>query len=174
MKPWSSDAEGLRRAVVDVVERHELQHQIDGPLLPLARPVLERMAGYVDETKERVNRELSAYVAQMTTASPHVGLVIPLRFVLVHDRGHYHHAGVLMLEALAQRRVQDAGGELDATAAGEAFDDLATLDAEALRARARAAWEELFGDELPEVRALDETSVPGGDVKQLGSGGGAP
>lgn len=153
------DVDNATRASIDEVERHELQHQIDGPLLTLARPVLRKLAGYTDEAQERVNRELSAYVAQLTRASK-LGLILPLRFVLLDDGGTYHHAGVLLFEALSDRTVRDAAGRVDPALVLEVFEDLARLDDDGLAARARAAWERLYGDELPDVVALDEQVAP--------------
>ncbi|HZO14781.1 MAG TPA: hypothetical protein VFB62_16015 [Polyangiaceae bacterium] len=156
--------EKLREQVVDVVERHEIQHQIDGPLLPLARPVLEKLAGYYDEAKDRVNRELSAHVAQLTAPAPHVGLVIPLRFVLLQDRGTYHHAAVLMFEALGDRSIRDESGDVIVTEAAAVYQELAALSAADLAARAATTWKRLFGDELPTVTRKEGAVAPGGDV----------
>jgi hypothetical protein len=172
------DEAALRQGVVEVVERHELQHQIDGPLLPLPRPVLEKLAGYADESKERANRELSAYVAQLTAKAPHIGLVIPLRFALLQNRGTYHHAAVMMFEALGGRTIRDSGGDVVPRDAVTVYQELADLDAGALAARARDTWEALYGDELPTVSPIDETSAPGGDAPVDASAheaaGGAP
>src|SRR5690606_26108035 len=131
-----ADAAAPRTALLAKVERHELQHQIDGPLLPLAAPVLRKLGGYTDEVQERVNRELSAYLAQLTIETPKIGLIIPLRFSLMQSRGIYHHAAVLMFEALVDRRLRE-GGKVDVSAFGVAFDELANLDDDALRERAR-------------------------------------
>jgi hypothetical protein len=139
-------------AISAKVERHELQHQIDGPLLPMATPVMKKLAGYADHAQARVNRELSAYLAQLTanTSPLHVGLIIPLRFCLLEDRGTYHHAAVLMFEALGQRSVR-SGRRVDPALLAPVFDDLLALDETALSERASEAWEDLFGDDLPRV-----------------------
>ncbi len=152
-----SDVGRATDAVLAKVERHELQHQIDGPLLRIARPVLRKLAGYADETQERVNRELSAYVAQLSADSPlpKLGLVIPLRFALLQDRGIYHHAAVLMFEAMAGTEIRDARGRVQPARLGEVFDGLMALDDDALRARAAEVWQELFGDPLPRVERMD-------------------
>lgn len=149
-------------AVIASVERHELQHQIDGPLLRLAAPVRRKLAGYTDAAIERANRELSAYVAQLTMeATPvHIGLVLPFRFALLTDRGTYHHAAVLALEALVARTIRDDRGRVIPEALGAAFDELAALDDQALRARATKAWEGLFGAELPPARLVEEVVAP--------------
>jgi len=144
------------------VERHELQHQIDGPLLPLAKPVLRKLAGYTDEAQDRVNRELSAYIAQLTVTShsAKLGLVVPFRFALLNDRGNYHHAAVLMFEALGQRRVRTIRGVVDPVGLTDVFDELNALDDQALRAQAAQTWEALFGGTLADVRAIDDTVAP--------------
>lgn len=156
------DAPTLGDTITAQVERHELQHQIDGPLLPLAPPVLEKLAGYAEDAQARVNRELSAYLAQLTsTGSPlHVGLIVPLRFALLDSRGVYHHAAVLLFEGMGTRRVRTARGRVDPVSLAAVFDELAGLDEAALRGRARATWAELFDDELPEVRLLEESAAP--------------
>ena len=150
------------QAVIASVERHELQHQIDGPLLRLAAPVRRKLAGYTDAAVERANRELSAYVAQLTMeASPvHIGLVLPFRFALLTGRGTYHHAAVLTMEALVGRSVRDDRGAVAADELRAAFDELAALDDAALRVRATAAWETLFGDELRTARLVEEVVAP--------------
>jgi hypothetical protein len=152
----------VNEAVTAKVERHELQHQIDGPLLPMATSVLEKLGGYADAAQERVNRELSAYLAQLTSQqSPvHVGLVVPLRFVLLHNRGTYHHAAVLMFEALGGRRIRDARGRIQTSLLAPVFEELVALSEQALRERAADAWERLFDDELPPVVFLDEQHSP--------------
>jgi len=163
LKDLMADEKVARRAAVGIVERHELQHQIDGPLLALAKPVLKKLAGYTDTAKERVNRELSAYVAQLTGAPAAVklGLITPFRFAVLQDRGTYHHAAVLLFEALGRRPVRDAFGDVDHQQLTEVFAELCGLDDAALRARAAEAWDDLFGEELLPVTALDTTVAPG-------------
>ncbi len=158
-----SDENTARAAAVGHVERHELQHQMDGPLLTLAKPVLKKLAGYTDSAKERVNRELSAYVAQLSGAHSQVrqGLITPFRFAVLQDRGTYHHAAVLLFEALGRGPARNALGDVDHQRLTAIFDELCALDDQALRQRAAEAWDELFGDELPVVKALDETVTPG-------------
>jgi hypothetical protein len=158
-------------ASIDEVERHELQHQIDGPLLSLAGPVLEKLAGYTDDAKDRVNRELSAYIAQLThVSSPaKLGLIMPLRFALLSDRGTYHHAAVLLFEALVDRPVCDARGDVDPALVEAAFDELIALPDEALRRRAADAWERLYGEQLPHVERIDETAAPDADTSAAAS-----
>lgn len=152
----------LTDALAGQVERHELQHQIDGPLLPLAPSVMEKLAGHADAAQARVNRELSAYVAQLTspTSPVHVGLIVPLRFALLDTRGVYHHAAVLLFEGMGARRVRTARGRVDPALLASVFDELTALDEAALRARAQKTWAALFHDDLAEVRLLDESSAP--------------
>ena len=148
--------DNAQAAVIADVERHELQHQIDGPLLTIARPVLRKLAGYTDDAQDRVNRELSAYVAQITVqgADNKLGLILPFRFALLDDRGTYHHAAVLMFEALGERSIRNARGDVDPPKLVEVFDALIALSSDGLRARAAEAWEDLFGDPLPDVKPL--------------------
>jgi hypothetical protein len=96
-------------------------------------------------------------VAQVTSrAEPaSLSLVVPLRFALLDARGVYHHAAVLLFEALARRPLRDAFGDIDTAAVAGAFEELAALDDDSLRARASEAWRELFRHELPQVSARD-------------------
>lgn len=153
---------GLHEAVVAKVERHELQHQIDGPLLPLATGVLAKLGGYADDAQERANRELSAFLAQLTARSSlvHVGLIDPLRFALLDDRGTYHHAAVLMFEALGRRSIRGPSGRVDAAHLSPVFAELADMSADTLRERAATAWEAAFGEELAPVELLDTSPDP--------------
>ncbi len=151
----------LAQAEANNTARHELQHQIDGPLLTLAAPVLRKLAAYTNEAQERVNRELSAYLAELANGEgpPKLVLVTPLRFALINDRGTYHHASVLLFGALAGKRLHDMG-EVDAEALSEVFDELRKLDDDALRGRAAKAWEELFDNELLMVRPNGDELAP--------------
>lgn len=146
---------GLSPAIVAVTDRHELQHQIDGPHLAMASAVLERLPARGDAYKERVNRELSAYVAEMTApeVSPLVGLIHLVRFA-AQGRGHLHDVAMLAFEAMVDRPLDDAFGR-DHRAIADAFAELAGLPPEGLRARAARAWQRLYGDELVEAVALD-------------------
>jgi hypothetical protein len=162
LKELLSDGNAASDAVTGKVERHELQHQIDGPLLSLTKPVLRKLAGYTDRAQDRVNRELSAYVAQVAMPVPgtKLGLIVPFRFALLSERGTYHHAAVLMFEALGKRGVRDVRGDVDPTKLTAVLDELVAMNDDALRARASEAWKDLFGELLPEVKQLDETAAP--------------
>jgi hypothetical protein len=138
----------LLEAVIASTERHELQHQLDGPLLPMARPVMRRLGRHGEGLRERVNRELSAYLAELAGPQPHLALVVPLRFALGARRGPYHHASVLLFGALdGTIRAPDDDG------IARIFDTLSAIDGPALNRRARATWQRLYGDELPTVVA---------------------
>gem|GEM_PF-4594742 len=133
-------------------ERHELQHQIDGPQLPIASVVHERMGPYATWARNDVNRELSAHLAELTAkeASPHLELIfIYGNAYRGHARGKYTHAAVMVLEALVGRSLEGEGK----APLNSAFRELTAMPSEDLRTRARAAWEELYGSPLPSVRA---------------------
>ncbi len=144
---------GLLPALTLSTERHEIQHQLDGPHLAMASLVLRRMAGYADDAQRRVNRELSAYVAELTTegASPRLGLIHLARFALLSRGGAEHHVALIAFEALTGRDVRDGRGRVDRGAVGAAFGELAAEDDGALRNRAARAWGELFGGGLAEL-----------------------
>lgn len=148
--------EGLAPNIIAVTDRHELQHQIDGPHLPLSSAVLERLAGHGEALQTRVNRELSAYVAELTDPDvpPLLGLIHLVRFAL-QGRGYLSHVALIAFEAMVDRPLADADGDPDRRAVADAFAELAGLDAETQRARAASAWRRLFGVDLVTVRALD-------------------
>jgi hypothetical protein len=132
-----------------LVERHELQHQIDGPQLTRSPAVLQALAGYADDAIDEVNRELSAYMAELTTPriSPKLALVHVMPFVLARDGSALRFVVELELRALSGRPDATSPRELAAI-----FDELAALSDDALRARARESYEDLFDAELPDVQ----------------------
>jgi hypothetical protein len=142
------DRAALLAALVAQTERHELQHQIDGPHLPLPSSLLDRMSGYTDAAQELVSRELSAYVAELTAtdSSPKLGLIALLRFTRAGPRSALHHVSVLAIQALAQKDLDGGPAEI-----AHAYSELFALDDAALRQRAHDAWEDLYGDDLPEI-----------------------
>jgi hypothetical protein len=132
-----------------LVERHELQHQIDGPKLTHSPAVLQALAGYAGDAIDEVNRELSAYLAELTTprVSPKLALVHVMPFVLARDGSALRFVVELELRALSGRARASSPRELAAI-----FDELSALSDDALRARARESYEALFDAELPEVK----------------------
>ena len=136
-----------------MTERHELQHQIDGPHLPLSKVVLEDLEGYNEAALQEVNRELSAYVAEFTTAdvSPKLGLVHLYPFVFSRRTSAMHHVSVLALETLGNERLRDPRGEAIIELLRGAFDKLVALSDQELRSRATAGWERVFDAELAHV-----------------------
>lgn len=135
----------LMDALVASTERHELQHQIDGPHLPVASAVMDRLGGYAPAARERVNRELSAYIAEMSaeSAPPALGLVAFYRFAQAPPGNFLNHVAVLAVSALVDR---DA--ESDMTAA---FVELFALTDHELSERVQAAWRRLYGRRLPKL-----------------------
>jgi hypothetical protein len=144
----------LRDNLIVMTERHELQHQIDGPHLPLASQILTRMPGYHEEAQARANRELSAYVAELTSsAPPKLGLIHLIPFALIARGGAEHHVAVIVLSALSGRKVPRVDREegVDAAELSHAIDELFALDDDTLRSRAAALWKDAFGKKLPEI-----------------------
>lgn len=144
----------LRKHLVTMTERHELQHQIDGPHLPISSHVLTRMPGYHEDAQARANRELSAYLAELTSdAPPKLGIVHLIPFALVARGGAEHHVAVIALYALTGRKVPrvDRLEGVDAAELSLAIDELLAMDDATLRTRAAAVWKDAFGKRLPEV-----------------------
>lgn len=148
--------DGLTPAIVATTDRHELQHQIDGPHLPLSSAVLARLGGRHPRLQQRVNRELSAYVAELTApdAPPTVGLIHLVRFAL-QGGGYLHHVAMIAFEAMVDRPLDDGAGGPDHRAVADAFAQLAALPEDILRQRAADAWEALFGQPLAPVASAD-------------------
>ncbi|MEM9693330.1 MAG: hypothetical protein AAGA56_12350, partial [Myxococcota bacterium] len=133
------------------VERHEIQHQIDGPNLPLALPLV--FDAGTEEQRHRISRELSAYFAQlMVSELPRVALTVPLRFAALGGRTEvYHEAAVLMFEALGTSASVRTTDGIDAAALADTYDELVSISDAELRARSRAAYQRMFRRELAEV-----------------------
>ncbi len=145
----------VREGVVLGTERHELQHQIDGPHLPIATGVRSRLEGYALDYQDRVSREVSAFLAELTAdgLAPKLGLWQLLRYQLASEQGTYPRTALVVLEALAGRSLL-RGYEVDAAALWRAWLELFAMPDDELRARARKAWGELFDGELADPRPL--------------------
>lgn len=147
--------EALRATVTAMTERHELQHQIDGPQLVMAGAVERKLAGVRVSDKDRTNRELSAYLAEMTPkdVQPKLTLLWLLKFGAHDGIGINHQIAALLLGALASDAKLQTGIRVNGSDVQHAVVALSTLDDDELRSRAHAAWTTLFGSELPTVRA---------------------
>jgi hypothetical protein len=148
-------AAGDRRAVASGVltatERHELQHQIDGPHVPLSPAVVRIMEGYAHSSQDRVNREVSAFLAELTAegAAPKVTLVQLAQYLLAREdpTGTYGRTAIACFEALSGRSVH-RGYRLDGKAFWSVYEELFTLPDDELRALAKRTWEREFDGEL--------------------------
>ncbi|WP_437281958.1 hypothetical protein WME90_15790 [Sorangium sp. So ce375] len=142
----------LERAVLAGTERHELQHQIDGPHLPLSPAVTELLAGFSDEAQDRVSRELSAYIAEMTAsdAPPQLTLVHLFPFGVVARGGAEHRVATLLLETLAGKKLRLGAREVDPETYAQAFEEQVSRGDDELREAARRGYREHFGVDLQE------------------------
>lgn len=134
----------LGPALIQNTERHELQHQWDGARLPRTGGVLRRLGSYGLGIQTTVNRELSGYLAEMTTpgTAPQLALVLLFRHAFAHRQGIEHETALLTLEALSLPGERFGGP-------AEQFLRLVWLSDEELRSRARRGWARQFGWELP-------------------------
>lgn len=150
-----SDPTRVSKAVLEGTERHELQHQIDGPHLPTAPIVIETMGGYAKSSQDRVNREVSAFLAEATAAgaAPKVALVQLAQYMLARDdnNGTYSKTAVACFEALSKKKIR-RGNRLDGDAFWKVYEELFLLSDDELRQRARLAWSEQFDAELVEPK----------------------
>ncbi|XXT23631.1 hypothetical protein WME94_19010 [Sorangium sp. So ce429] len=142
----------LERAVLAGTERHELQHQIDGPHLPLSPAVAELLAGFSDEAQDRASRELSAYIAEMTAsdAPPQLTLVHLFPFGVVARGGAEHRVATILLETLAGKKLRFGAREVDPETYAQAFEAQVSRGDDELREAARRAYREHFGVDLVE------------------------
>ncbi len=139
----------LRPTLLAVTERHELQHQLDGASMGRSGWLAARLSWQPPEPRARIERELSAYLAQMTAggAAPRLTLLRLLRLSLLVRRGAEYPMARMAFEALGGERV-GADGESIA----RAYRGLRALDDEALRGRAERAWRKVYGRELVGLR----------------------
>lgn len=130
------------------VERHEAQHQIDGRSLRRSPLVRRRLMGVDRKLQREVNRELSAYLAELTTpgAAPRLSLARLLRLATIHRGPIEATAARLALEALAD--------DASAVTPAACFLRLEGLDERALRERAAAAWRRQYGSSLRPLTLL--------------------
>jgi hypothetical protein len=142
----------LERAALAGTERHELQHQIDGPHLPLSPAVAELLAGFSDEAQDRVSRELSAYIAEMTAsdAPPQLTLVHLFPFGVVARGGAEHRVATLLLETLSGKKLRFGAREVDPEMYAQAFEEQVSRGDGELREAARRGYREHFGVDLQE------------------------
>lgn len=141
-----------------VVDRHELQHQIDGPDLPIAGRVRARFSRRGEDWRKRVNREFSSYIAQMTApdAEPHLGVVHLARLAIGETaRRVYPATALLVLEAMTGHAIiEDDGRNVDRAELAQAISALSGMRPEAIRAKAAATWAHEFGSDLPPIKVL--------------------
>jgi len=145
----------VKEGVLLGTERHELQHQIDGPHLPIATGVRSRLEGYTLDYQERVSRETSAFLAELTAEglAPKLGLWQLAQYQLASETGTYARTALIVMEALAGRSLLH-GYAVDGDAFWRAFQELFAMEDDELRARARRAWKDLFDAELAEPKLL--------------------
>jgi hypothetical protein len=130
------------------VSRHELQHQIDRGDPPLAKTLARRARARGLAVPPRINRELSAYLAELTAADgvPRVSLARLLRLAVIDRSRIDGEAARVALQALSGHAADDS-----ATPA-RCYLELTSLDDAALRSLAQTAWQREFGRALPPLR----------------------
>ncbi len=156
LKAYAQDhIEEIPDAILAATERHELQHQIDGPHLPLAGRVIDLLEGYDPSAQDRVNREASAFLAELTTKSiaPKLTLVMLAQHIFAsqEQKGVYAKTAIVVLEALSGRSIR-RGSFVDGDKFWAVYDKLFEEDDDKLRARAKEAWEEMFDTKLPQPK----------------------
>lgn len=145
--------EPLSDALRRTVARHELQHQLDGVEPPVAKSLASRARASGLALPPRINRELSAYLAEMASpaGAPRLSLVRLLRMTLIDAQRIDGAAAGLALQALAV----DAATDAEPPRPERAFVELSTLTEPELRARAARAWQRELGRELRDPVPMD-------------------
>jgi hypothetical protein len=160
----------LRAVLVESVEQHEVQHRLDyarRERLPLPK-ALEAYVGPMEhDGQERraasqATAELSAYLAELARdrRTPRVNLALVARFLF--DRTLWASAesyvalvifdGLTRSLATATRGPFLHDGEIDRARVAEAWLELDQRPGDELRRAARTLWQEMFGEELAELR----------------------
>jgi len=141
-------------AVMAGTERHELQHQIDGPHLPFAGPVLSMLEGYAPSSQDRVNREVSAFLAELTTSgmASKLTLVQLAQYLMAGENNPYAKTSIVIFEALSNKKVR-RGFYVDGDKFWDVYEKLFEMSDDALRKRASETWAELYGKALIEPKA---------------------
>jgi hypothetical protein len=161
----------VRDALVDSVERHEVQHRLDyareGGL-----PMPPALAAYVGPAGEgeaarfaaQARAELSAYLAELArdTRAARSDLTMIARFLFdPRLQGIAEcYAALVIVDGLAaeldlpKRGPLVRGGHVDRAVVAELYLALTAQPPDALRAAAARRWRALFLAELPTIRAL--------------------
>ena len=137
---------GLGAAIEALTDRHEMQHQLDGPALPLPAALTRETPYLSDALRHRVNRELSAYLMEMTTPEAPPALTLAQLYPFALGGGSAEHfVAVFILGALSGERVAETeSGEVDEAAVARAFTTVAGWPPDTLRTRSEALWHELY------------------------------
>jgi hypothetical protein len=152
----------LVRLQVDATERHELQHQVDGPLLTVPTELYRTIPWADDEAVRTVARELSAHLAELDTDD---SLAVAWRLAdlcthLVRPRSRrtYRYAAAVIVSRLVQGPVLERDGSVRIEQVlrlwqhmAERRTDLAAWVAPA----ARRAHEDLFGSPVAQLKRSD-------------------
>ncbi len=160
--------DGLRRALLHSVERHEVQHRIDYATGTLERlpEALARRVGTDHDFARRTMAELSAYLSELAREPRLVDLNLALFASHLLNRRRTGtaeaHAGAAVFEGLARRLGLDEASAALSAAHPERSEvarllvRLLELPDDQLSAHAAVLWEELTGRPLPEIERLTE------------------
>lgn len=142
----------LRDMVHAVTTRHELQHQIDGPSLYRPTMLRQHMRLHADWAEQKVNRELSAYLAEFAATGGCASLCLMELFGFAWqeaENAELRHVGMLALATLSDRHWDAGSSGFTRRELSSIYLELNRLSDEALTARAAHAWEQLYGEPLP-------------------------
>lgn len=157
----------VRDVIIASVERHEVQHRLDGERND--RPIPQPLHRYVGDDPTAVGAglardELSAYLAELARdeLTPRVGLTLVVRFLFDRDRWATPecYAALAIVDGLATELGivlpgdLVADGEVKREVVAHAYLAITARHPAELRAAARALWERVFRAPLPEISLI--------------------
>lgn len=180
----------VREEILAAIETHEVQHRLDavrGIPMPAAIDALVPATPAEEAKRERIQAELSAYLAEMARAPELARVTLDLlaRFLADPETrgGAESYAALVALEALAKELgVPDASpllrqGVLDEARFARAERAVTNKAPDALAAAAGRAWAALFGralDPVERVGAPATTPPPSGSAAPVTSSSAHP
>jgi hypothetical protein len=150
---------GLADPLIESVERHEVQHRLDGAAGGRRMP--DALRAYVGEGGLRAREELSAHLAELSRGpGDTTRLELALLSHALFDRDAWGTAECWAAVTIFEGLYPDdgplvGGGEIDRAKAARMFYRLLDRPEADVRRDAGALWERLFGLPLPAVVLAD-------------------
>jgi len=147
--------------VVVATERHELQHQLDGPGLPVPTALYDAMGGASEDLVNRAARELSGYMAELILDDLHAHLTLAHLLNFLDDltpTSAEFFAAATILHLLADSPILDPDARTSPDALATAWTRATALTTAQRRDRVSQAYQEMFGRALETLRPVHTPS----------------